>query len=153
MSRDITVHKLDCINEETQNALDRITELQDRIRARAQEFYLERGGTGGDAIDDWLRAEREVSWVTPEELQETDRAFYIRLRQLPHATIDVTVLPEMIILRDARAGEPAGKALGRRIALPAQVHPQSAVVRLDDDRLTVAVAKLAESRIDEHTAE
>jgi hypothetical protein len=145
MSRNITVHKLDCIDEETQNALDQITALQDRIRARAQGFYLERGGTDGDAVDDWLRAEREVSWALREELRETDRALYIDWRELPDTRIDVRVLPEMIILRDARAGEPAGKALGRRIAFPVQIHPQSAVVRLDDDRLTVAAAKLAES--------
>lgn len=145
MSRNITVHKLDCIDEETQDALDQLTALQDRIRAKAQDFYLERGGIGGDAVDDWLRAEREVSWAPLEEFHETDNALYIHWRGLPEITIDVRVLPEMIILRDARAGEVAGKALGRRIILPAQIHPQSAVVRLDDDRLTVAAAKLAES--------
>ena len=32
-----------------------------RIEARAYEFYLARGGQGGDAIQDWLEAEREVA--------------------------------------------------------------------------------------------
>jgi hypothetical protein len=34
---------------------------RDRIAARAYELYLERGGSGGDAMDDWLAAEREFS--------------------------------------------------------------------------------------------
>lgn len=34
--------------------------LEDRIRRRAHELYLERGGQPGSALDDWLRAEREV---------------------------------------------------------------------------------------------
>ena len=36
-------------------------EDRDRIAARAYELYLERGGSGGDAMDDWLAAEREFS--------------------------------------------------------------------------------------------
>ena len=33
---------------------------RDRIAARAYEIYLERGGSGGDAMEDWLAAEREL---------------------------------------------------------------------------------------------
>ena len=40
---------------------------RDRIARRAYELYLQRGGAGGDAMDDWLTAEREVS------RQSTDR--------------------------------------------------------------------------------
>ena len=34
---------------------------RDRIAARAYEIYLERGGSGGDAMEDWLAAEREFT--------------------------------------------------------------------------------------------
>ena len=34
---------------------------RDRIAARAYELYLARGGVGGDAMEDWLTAEREFS--------------------------------------------------------------------------------------------
>ena len=34
---------------------------QDQIAARAYEIYLERGSTPGDPMQDWLRAERELS--------------------------------------------------------------------------------------------
>jgi hypothetical protein len=34
--------------------------LQERIRARAYELYLQRDGTGGSPEQDWLRAQQEV---------------------------------------------------------------------------------------------
>ena len=34
---------------------------QDDIAARAYQIYLERGATPGDPMQDWLRAERELS--------------------------------------------------------------------------------------------
>jgi hypothetical protein len=38
---------------------------EDRIRLRAAELYRERGNRRGSALDDWLRAEKEI--------QEADR--------------------------------------------------------------------------------
>ena len=32
----------------------------DRIRLRAEEIYRQRGNRPGSAMDDWLRAEREI---------------------------------------------------------------------------------------------
>jgi hypothetical protein len=34
--------------------------LEDRIRSRAHELYLERGGKPGTDLDDWLQAEAET---------------------------------------------------------------------------------------------
>jgi hypothetical protein len=34
---------------------------QDAIRKRAYELYVERGGASGHDLDDWLRAEGELS--------------------------------------------------------------------------------------------
>ena len=34
--------------------------LEERIRQRAHEIYLQRGGEGGSEIDDWLQAEEEI---------------------------------------------------------------------------------------------
>ena len=33
----------------------------DRIRERAYQFFIERGGTPGDPVADWLRAESELN--------------------------------------------------------------------------------------------
>ena len=35
--------------------------LVEEIRERAREIFWERGASPGDALDDWLRAEREIT--------------------------------------------------------------------------------------------
>ncbi len=40
----------------SQNHLD----MEDRIRRRAYELYLDRGGEPGRELEDWLKAEREL---------------------------------------------------------------------------------------------
>ena len=40
--------------------------LQERIRRRAHEIYLERGGEDGFELDDWLQAEQETLGSEPE---------------------------------------------------------------------------------------
>jgi len=35
--------------------------IEDKIAARAYEYFLERGGAHGSDVEDWLRAERELS--------------------------------------------------------------------------------------------
>jgi hypothetical protein len=35
-------------------------DLEQRISERAYHIYLERGGNGGDAVNDWLQAEAEI---------------------------------------------------------------------------------------------
>ena len=45
------------IEEGRQNLQERV---EDEIRLRAYEIYLERNGSPGDEYQDWLSAEREV---------------------------------------------------------------------------------------------
>jgi len=133
--------------------LEEIDALEDRIRRRAYEFGQGRGA--GSPVDNWLHAEREVCWVPQAELQETDLEIHlmIGLSGVANEALDVTVLPEMVILRGASAHEngsqpgapsvePAPRVLCRRIAFPAQVHAESSVVRLEDDFLKVSAAKV-----------
>jgi Protein of unknown function (DUF2934) len=37
------------------------TQLEDQIRCRAYELYEERGRENGQELDDWLRAEAEIT--------------------------------------------------------------------------------------------
>jgi len=46
--------------KEQQISQDAETDLQERIRCRANEIYLERGGKHGSDLDDWLQAEKEI---------------------------------------------------------------------------------------------
>jgi hypothetical protein len=42
-----------------------ILPLEARIRQRAHEIYLERGGEDGNELDDWLQAEQEILGSEP----------------------------------------------------------------------------------------
>src|SRR5579872_3209287 len=99
-------------------------------------------------MDDWLRAEQEVFWVPRVELRETDLVIHlvIELSGIADESIEVTLLPAMVILRGAStdendskrrtpSSESAPRLLFRRIVLPSQVHAESSVVRLEDDLL------------------
>jgi len=39
--------------------------LEEKIRARAYELYLQRGGSGGSPEQDWLQAQKEVCGERP----------------------------------------------------------------------------------------
>ena len=42
------------------------TPAEEQIRARAYQFYLERGGAPGDPVADWIRAESELIGETAQ---------------------------------------------------------------------------------------
>jgi hypothetical protein len=44
--------------------------LQERIRRRAYELYVERGNQAGSELDDWLQAEEEIRRAEEEALDE-----------------------------------------------------------------------------------
>lgn len=45
--------------------------MEERIRLRAHQLYIERGNESGSEMDDWLQAEEELS-AAQEELVERD---------------------------------------------------------------------------------
>jgi hypothetical protein len=45
--------------------------LEERIRARARQLYVERGNESGSEMDDWLQAEEEIA-AAQEEREELD---------------------------------------------------------------------------------
>ncbi len=151
----ISIHKLCEMDDAASRSLQEIEALRDKISRRAYDLYQARGAAPGSSVDDWLRAEREVCWVPPqEELQETDRAIHLRIGMsgVPEEAVDVTLLPEMVILRSAKetgsggrsaadSGPSGPKVLFRQIVLPSQIHTESAVVRMEADRLRVSAAK------------
>jgi len=46
--------------------------LEERIRRRAYELYVERGGVGASDVDDWLQAEEEVAAEQDRMLEEEE---------------------------------------------------------------------------------
>jgi hypothetical protein len=56
-------HDATPIQPHTEHALANHVPSHEEISRRAYEIYLERNGLPGDALDDWLRAERELQKV------------------------------------------------------------------------------------------
>ncbi|HLK31592.1 MAG TPA: DUF2934 domain-containing protein [Terriglobales bacterium] len=48
-------------SQKNPDKLSEALNLENRIRARAYELYLERGQAEGGALTDWLRAEAEIT--------------------------------------------------------------------------------------------
>lgn len=149
----LTVHKLCEIDRESLHLLEEFERLRDRIRRRAYEFYEARANQDGSCVDDWLRAEQEICWMPQEDFEETDRAVHvvIDVRGVVHEMIEVTLMPEMLILRGAseneiqrgaESHESRSGALLRQICFPSRIHTESAVVRLEADQLKVLAAKV-----------
>jgi hypothetical protein len=47
--------------------------LEERIRRRAYELYVERGNQSGSELDDWLQAEEEILQAQEEALADKSR--------------------------------------------------------------------------------
>jgi hypothetical protein len=45
--------------------------LEERVRMRAYQLYVERGNESGSELDDWLQAEEEIA-AAQEEWKERD---------------------------------------------------------------------------------
>lgn len=43
--------------------------MEERVRLRAHQLYVERGNESGSEIDDWLQAEEELSAAQEERLE------------------------------------------------------------------------------------
>jgi Protein of unknown function (DUF2934) len=62
--RNVTLeHVASSIQLHTEDALANHAPSHEEIRRRAYGIYLERDGHAGDALDDWLRAERELQKI------------------------------------------------------------------------------------------
>jgi hypothetical protein len=46
--------------------------VEERIRQRAYEIYLQRAGQSGTALDDWIQAETEITHTVEQNYVERD---------------------------------------------------------------------------------
>lgn len=83
-----------------ESLLDDIQATQRRIAARAAEMFRERGGRLGDALDDWLKAERETIWRPALEVRRIADAFVVEaaVAGVDPKQFDVRVTPTELLL-------------------------------------------------------
>ena len=59
--------------------LGQFDELIDRVRRRAYELFEQRGGQHGGHLEDWLRAEEELSFPAKFTVEEDPGSFNLRM--------------------------------------------------------------------------
>jgi HSP20 family protein len=139
--------------------VDELDQLQRRIRDRAYDLFVDRGDLWGDALSDWLTAERDLIWKPAVELRQKDGQVEIltALPGLEAKDVDVQVTAEDVLIKADVVHEHTerdgtvhvcefenGTAF-RSIHLPVKIDPDSVKAEYRNGmlRLTAPVAKAA----------
>lgn len=151
---DVSINRVSSAADRTLPAFGEADRLLDEIRLRAFSLFTRRGFREGGALEDWLDAEREVSWPTAELIErEKEFAIDVTIPGFEAGEIDMTVTPRELIIharrnvvsnRDrARRRSLQRSEVYRRIDLPADVDVTNVTSALKDGILSVTAPKLA----------
>jgi HSP20 family protein len=101
---EITVRKVSSLDDRTLPVFAEVDRLMHEIGRRAGVFAAARGYGAGSALDDWLRAEREVCWPAAQ-LAERGKDFQlsIALPGYESPEIELTVTPREVIVHAVRS--------------------------------------------------
>jgi HSP20 family molecular chaperone IbpA len=125
------------------------------IRKRAFEMFERHGGSPGQELDDWFRAERDLFWVPAAELAETDEEVKITVSVpgFDPKEIKVTAQPGEVQVRGNHGqslekkekgvvySEFNEKDLFRRFELPQTIDVDHISVNVENGILTVKIPK------------
>ena len=124
------------------------------VRERAFDYYQRRGGNGGNDLEDWLRAEREVIWTPKAEMAENDENVTLRVDAagLEARNLRVKVTPNSILIRadaghhhDESNGKVCfcefGEKLFRQFALPKAIDVDHVSATFDKGILQIVAKK------------
>ena len=118
MLTNVAVKKVSDAKQRTEPVFAMADAMLQSIRTRAYELFSQRGFDHGFALEDWLRAEHEISWPAAE-LVEEDQAYQltVELRGYSAGEIEVTVTPQEIIVSAAsEKNAPDRKEITRAIS-------------------------------------
>ena len=149
------------------SVLAEVEGMQRHIAQRAQEIFRARGGAVGQAVEDWIKAERETIWRPAFEVRRTKDAFVVEaaVAGIDHKQLDVQVTPTELVLgapvhhsdREQEGEivlcEFANGPLFRSYQFPAPVDPArvSAELRNGMLRVTAPIAQQA-TKVEVHAA-
>jgi len=121
--------------------------IAEKIRAKAYELYLERGGEPNRALEDWLLAERQLMPLPETEIGEVEREFQIRANVpgLDAKDLRVIAMPHAILVQ----GEPKSREskFFLRLDLPSPIDPDRVTARLEKGTLQLDAPKSREGAI------
>jgi HSP20 family protein len=159
MLTNVAVKKVFDAKQRTEPVFAMADALLQSIRTRAYELFSQRGFNDGFALEDWFKAEHEISWPAAE-LVEEDQAYQLKVA-LPGYTageIEVTATPQEIIVSAASEKKGAAKSrepakgtvrwsefrsnqVCRRFEVPNIIDTNQVTASFEDGLLTVKAAK------------
>lgn len=133
--------------------------ILERIRARAFELFSQRGFADGNALDDWLTAEREICWPACELVENADSYnLCVALPGFEPADVSVTARAHDLIVH-ARAKTETKKQessnagvklcwsefrsndVYRQVDFSTDIDPQSVTAKLTNGLLRISATK------------
>jgi HSP20 family molecular chaperone IbpA len=96
----VAVQKVTQTEHRTIPVFEDLDRLLGKVQLRAYELFEQRGATLGQALDDWLTAERETLGCTTAEVADRGKDFEIRITLSGYdpSEIEVTATPREILV-------------------------------------------------------
>src|SRR5437763_1642117 len=97
----ITIQKAPRVDALPRPIFEEMESTFKKVKAKAYELFLTRGGEPGHEVEDWLLAERQLMGLPDTELTEKEREFQARIQMqgLDAKEIRVIALPYSILLQ------------------------------------------------------
>jgi HSP20 family protein len=132
------------------SVIDRVEAVQRKIAERAFELFTRRGGAMGQALDDWLSAERQTVWSPPVEVIEKEGEFLVEaaIAGIAAKDMDVQVTANELLIQgngahEHRPGEIVHRcefkpgSLFREVKFPRRIDPDKVRAEHHDGLLRV----------------
>jgi HSP20 family molecular chaperone IbpA len=127
-------------------------EVQESVARRAYDFYEARGRHDGQDLEDWFRAERELTPLEERiDATKSEVQIQIPLENLPGTDLCIGVDWQHVIVtasrpRDAAPSEHRTIVSAKVIALPAEIDPSRATASSDGRTLTIDLPRVKENQ-------
>jgi HSP20 family protein len=140
---------------EAEKLLEQMKDFTQSVAHRAYQFFEQRGREFGHDLEDWFRAETEMTRRVPVELKEAEKELMVRA-EVPGFNaqeIKISVEPKQLFLcgkSERTTGEETEEQVYsefsanhflRQLSLPAEVDPAKTTATLKDGVLTVTLTK------------
>jgi HSP20 family protein len=136
--------------------------IADRIRVAAYKLFSHRGERDGNALDDWLEAEREFCWPAAALSEhDDDYSLKIALAGFEPKEITITATPREIVVQATHEETVGGDDGGdenlrwsefrsndvlRRVELPGEANVDAITASLKNGLLEIIAPKASEDR-------
>lgn len=147
--------------KKTETIFDELDHLHEAISRRAYEFFRN-GHPWGDALADWLKAERELISRPAIEVRQADGKFdvSVALPGIDAKDLDVQITPDDLLIKaestrenktdegTVHVSEFSGGKVFRSLHFPERIDPDTVKSEFKNGllRVTVAIAKTAAAK-------